>query len=154
MITLVRTTASDSDFISLVKLLDIELAVRDGDDHDFYDQFNKLDSIKFVVVAYHDKTPVGCGAIKHYKNTTVEIKRMFTSEKSRGKGIAKTILSALEKWAVELGYDCCILETGIRQPEAIGLYKSCNYQQTENYGQYKNMEESFCFKKQLNKSTR
>lgn len=64
MISLVRTTSENKDFIHLVKLLDEFLAVSDGNEHAFYDQFNKLDSIKHVVVAYINKLPVGCGAIK------------------------------------------------------------------------------------------
>ncbi|MFC7358179.1 GNAT family N-acetyltransferase [Jejudonia soesokkakensis] len=154
MISLRRTTTSDIDFKSLVKLLDAELAIRDGDDHEFYNQFNKLDSIPYVVVVYNESTPIGCGALKNYNKNTAEIKRMFTLDSFRGKGIATKILSALETWAMELGYDYCILETGIRQPEAIALYQKCGYQQIENYGQYENVTESLCFKKRLNKFSR
>jgi GNAT superfamily N-acetyltransferase len=151
MISLIRTAASNSDFNSLVKLLDAELAISDGEDHNFYNQFNKLDAIKHVIVAYIDDIPVGCGAIKEYKATIMEVKRMFTKASFRGKGVAKTVLFGLEKWAAELGHDACILETGIKQPEAIALYLKCEYHQIDNYGQYKNVVDSLCFKKQLNK---
>jgi len=64
MIQLVRTDSSDIDFRSLVQLLDQDLAIRDGADHGFYAQFNKIDSIKHCIVAYENEQPLGCGAIK------------------------------------------------------------------------------------------
>lgn len=150
MITFLRTDSKNNDFISLVKELDAFLAVTDGDDHSFYDQYNKLDNIKYVIVAYIDDIPVACGAIKQFDTTTMEVKRMFTSEKSRGKGLASKVLKELEKWALELSFERCILETGIRQVEAVQLYKKNNYTLIENYGQYAGIEESLCFEKKLN----
>jgi len=51
MITIIRTGSDNLDFIELVRLLDADLAIRDGDKHAFYDQFNKIDNIRYVVVA-------------------------------------------------------------------------------------------------------
>jgi len=149
MIQLIRTNSYNSDFIELVKLLDVDLVVRDGDDHAFYDQFNKLDNIKNTVVAYENNIAAGCGAMKLYDSATMEIKRMYTSLAYRGKGIAGKVLTELENWATELSYEKCILETGIRQPEAIALYKKHGYQIIANYGQYSGMETSVCFEKKL-----
>ena len=148
---ILRANAKHKDFIALVKLLDSVLKKKDGDEHSFYAQFNKIDNIKHVVVAYENKTPVGCGALKQFDVNTMEVKRMFTSEKHRGKGIASAILSELEKWATELSYKKCILETGIRQPEAIKLYQKNGYNAIKNYGQYTDMENSKCFEKELGK---
>ena len=72
---------------------------------------------------------------------------MYTQPEMRGTGIASEILKALEIWASELNYKACVLETGIRQKEAVSFYKKCNYQIINNYGQYANMENSLCFKK-------
>ncbi len=149
MIKVVKTDSKDEDFIALVKDLDAFLAITDGEDHSFYNQFNALDHIKYVLVAYYNHVPVGCGAIKQYDTNTMEIKRMFTTEKSRGKGIASKILSELERWASDLSFEKCILETGIRQVEAIALYKKNNYTIIKNYGQYSGMKESICFEKKL-----
>lgn len=149
MITTSRTQSTNNDFIALVKLLDADLKVRDGEDHAFYNQFNKIDTIKHVIVAYKNQLPLGCGAIKEYDQNTMEIKRMFTSIQHRGQGIASLILSELEKWALELSYDRCILETGIKQTEAIELYKKNGYLLIPNYGQYTNVETSVCFEKAL-----
>ncbi len=123
MIHMIRTSSDSQDFVELVKQLDADLAIRDGEDHSFYVQFNKIDKIKYVVVAYEHEKPVGCGAMKAYEADTMEVKRMFVLPESRNKGIATKILSELEKWAGELAYNKCILETGKQQPEAIRLYK-------------------------------
>ncbi len=150
MIKIVRTSSGNKDFIDLVKLLDADLAERDGDDHAFYHQFNKIDVIKHVVVLYENEKPIGCGAIKEFDATAMEVKRMYTSPESRGKGIATKILSELEKWAEELSYKKCVLETGKRQPEAIQLYTKSGYKIVSNYGQYKGITNSICFEKNLN----
>jgi putative acetyltransferase len=144
-----RTNSNDADFQKLVKELDKDLAIRDGEDHAFYAQFNKIDTIKYVVVAFDNETAAGCGAIKEYAPDTMEVKRMFVPVESRGKGIASLVLKELESWAEELGYKKCILETGIKQPEAIGLYKKNSYKVIKNYGQYAEVEDSVCFEKQL-----
>jgi putative acetyltransferase len=149
MISLIRTNSDNPDFQKLVRELDKELAIRDGADHAFYDQFNKITNIKYVVLAFDKYKPVGCGAIKEYENKIMEVKRMFVPLESRGKGIAAIVLSELEKWAKELNYDKCILETGEKQPEAISLYKKNNYIIIPNYGQYANAETSVCFEKKL-----
>lgn len=124
MLTLLRTASNNEDFKTLVKQLDADLAIRDADDHPFYDQFNKIDTIKYVVVAFDENDlPVGCGAIKQFEPKVMEVKRMFDPIQERGKGIAGQILRELETWATELSNTKCILETGIKQPEAISLYK-------------------------------
>jgi len=148
MISLTRTTSDNPDFKSLVLLLDKELAIRDGDDHAFYSQYNKIVNIKNVVIAYDNGKPVGCGAFKPFETNAVEIKRMYVNEDSRGKRIARQILSELELWAVEIGYDSFVLETGLKQPEAISLYKNMGYEIIPNYGQYQGVENSVCFQKQ------
>jgi len=149
MIRVIRTDSDNQDFIHLVKYLDADLAERDGDDHSFYAQFNKINKIKYVVVAYENSKPVGCGAIKEYAPNTMEIKRMYTLPESRGKGIATKVLTELETWAGELSYEKCILETGKKQPEAIGLYKKNGYKLIPNYGQYAGIENSVCFEKDI-----
>lgn len=148
MIQLQRTTSEHPDFVRLVQQLDADLAERDGaDEHAFYAQFNKIDRIRHAVVAYLDGIAVGCGAIKAFDGQTMEVKRMYTPPQHRGKGIARQVLAELEAWATELDYARCILETGKRQPEAIGLYQKCGYQLIPNYGQYIGVENSVCFEK-------
>ncbi len=149
MIKCIRTDSKNMDFQNLVAELDADLKIRDGEQNSFYSQFNQVDSIKYVIVAYQNDTPVGCGAIKEYSQNTMEVKRMYVSINNRGQGIASIILKELEHWAEELNYDKCILETGYKQPEAIELYKKNNYKIIPNYGQYKNVENSICFEKKF-----
>lgn len=144
-----RTNSSNADFQNLVKQLDADLAIRDGDEHAFYDQFNKIDNLKQVVVLYESNTAVACGAFKEYNPGVVEIKRMFVAVTERNKGYASMVLKELEKWAAELGYEKCILETGVKQIEAIGLYHRNDYKRTPNYPPYEKMKNSLCFQKLL-----
>jgi GNAT superfamily N-acetyltransferase len=149
MLTLIRTDSDNPDFIALVKKLDAFLAEIDGEEHAFYAQLNKTHTLKHTIVAYDDGVPVGCGAIREVSTDITEVKRMYTEPAKRGHGIATRVLSELEKWAAELSYQKCILETGIHQPEAIHLYTKNGYKRIPNYGKYLNVENSVCFEKEL-----
>ncbi|MCK8481973.1 GNAT family N-acetyltransferase [Psychroserpens algicola] len=149
MMNIIRTNSENKDFIQLVEALDAYLKITDGDEHAFYNQFNSISVLNHVVLAYIDGTAVGCGAFKPFDNSSVEIKRMYTTPETRGMGVASEILKSLELWASELGYASCVLETGIRQKEAVQFYKKNNYKSIEKYGQYVNMDNSVCFKKEL-----
>lgn len=148
-LNLIRASSDHPGFIQLVKLLDEDLALRDGAEHGFYAQYNTTTAIKEVVVAYQNQIPVACGAIKKYDETTAEVKRMFVKPDYRNRGIAAQVLTELEQWVLELNFATCILETGKRQPEAIRLYQKVGYQITPNYGQYINVENSVCMAKSL-----
>ena len=148
-VKLIRTDSSNQDFIGLVELLDADLAIRDGEDHSFYNQFNSIKQIKYAVISFENNKPVGCGAIKEFSTQAMEVKRMFILPDSRGKGFASLILAELENWALELGFTKCILETGKMQPEAIELYRKNGYYKISNYGQYADIENSLCFEKNL-----
>ena len=148
----IRTNSENEDFQNLVRQLDADLKIRDGEENLFYAQFNKIARIKFVIVAFEGEVAVGCGAIKEYADDTMEVKRMYVVQNKRGKGFASSILKELEKWTIDLNYKICVLETGKKQPEAIELYKKNGYQIIQNFGQYENVENSICFKKILSSS--
>ncbi len=76
---------------------------------------------------------------------------MYVRVDKRGKGIGLMVMNELEKWAADLNYEKCILETGTKQPEAIALYKKNKYKVIDNYGQYQGVENSICFEKKLKK---
>ncbi|WP_349306048.1 GNAT family N-acetyltransferase [Flavobacterium tyrosinilyticum] len=145
---LVRTTSQNADFASLIVKLDENLASRNGDMQEYFNQFNKVDAIKHVIIAYINGIAVGCGAIKQFDNDSVEVKRMFVSDEYRGRRIASKVLNELENWAKELGYASTVLETSNVQTEAVALYTK-TYTVIENYGQYAGIETSICFKKEL-----
>jgi putative acetyltransferase len=149
MITTLRTTSDNADFCRLIDDLNRELHARYGKQQEFFNQFNKLDTIKHTLVAYDGTDAVGTGAVRQYSADTIEIKRMFVPAERRGKGIASIVLAELEKWSREMNYKRCILETGSRLPEAVKLYQKSGYERIANYGQYAGVKDSLCFEKRL-----
>lgn len=102
------------------------------------------------VVAWLGDQPVGCGALRPINGgTAAEIKRMFVRKTARGQGISRSILAALEAAAAEFRYQQVILETGIYQTEAIGLYESSGYRRVDCYGPYAGDPQSLCYEKRL-----
>lgn len=145
-----RTNSTDPDFHLLVNQLNGYLDIQYGRLQDYYSQFNKIDNIPNVVLAYRNDQPAGCGCFKHFEEKTVEVKRMFVADVYRGKGLGAAILQELENWAAELGNTRMVLEMGNRQPEAAILYRNAGYTVIPNYGQYIGMEEtSICMEKVL-----
>ncbi len=132
--TIIRTTSDDKLFADLVKALDQELTLINGDQNDFFAQFNKIDAIKHAAVILLEDKRVACGAIKAFDEQSMEVKRMFTHPNYRNKGLASILLQELESWTKELGLQYCVLETSIRQPDAIALYLKNQYLRIENYG--------------------
>jgi GNAT superfamily N-acetyltransferase len=149
MIRLIRTDGNNSTFQRLAAELEEELKIRDGEDHPFYAQLNKIDNIRWVIVAYENDIPVGCGAIREYQDDSAEVKRMYVIENKRKNGFASIILKELEKWAGELNFQKVLLETGVNQPEAVSFYKKHNYTIIPNFGKYIGSENSICFEKKL-----
>jgi putative acetyltransferase len=148
-ITLKRTNNTDTDFKSLVSLLDNFLQELNGEAQADYVQHNKLDYLDTAVVVYLNNTPVGCGCFKQYSTDAVEIKRMFVHPSARGKGVASAILNELELWATEKGFKYTVLETLKTNTEAVNLYYKQNYQAIDNYGPYIKLINSFCMQKEL-----
>ena len=144
-----RTDSMDPDFRDLVRLLDAELAVRDGSEHAFYHQFNGLEGLDRVVIRILDGRAVACGAMKLFDADSLEVKRMFTRPENRGQGMAGWVLRELEAWAAEDGFRRIVLETGKRQPEAIALYEKYGYRRIQNFGPYIGIENSVCFEKRF-----
>lgn len=144
-----RLDSTHIDFQTLVKYLDATLAEHNGDAHDFFDQFNKIDLIKNCIVVYIDETPAACGAFKEYSEDTVEIKRMFTNPEFRKRGLGTTIVSELENWAAETGYKKAILETSRELKNAISVYEKSGFHRIPNYGQYIDVDDSVCYEKIL-----
>jgi GNAT superfamily N-acetyltransferase len=101
------------------------------------------------VVAWLDAAAVGCGGLRRYADGVAELKRMYVAPPWRGRGVARAVLARLEARAAELGYRRLLLETGLRQPEAMALYASAGYEAIEPYGYYRSSPLSRCFGKSL-----
>ncbi|MFH9226623.1 GNAT family N-acetyltransferase [Streptomyces lydicus] len=78
-----------------------------------------------------------------------EIKRMFVTAEARGRGLARQILAALEADARAAGRSRMVLETGIKQPEALELYASSGYAHVTKFGLYRTYDDSRCMAKPL-----
>jgi GNAT superfamily N-acetyltransferase len=116
--------------------------------HGLYPQDIADPSLTFLVASI-DGQVVGCGALRYLEPGVGEVKRMFVLPEFRGRGIARHILSALESTARERGYSTLRLETGTRQPEAIGLYRSAGYSEIPCFGEYADDLFSVCFEKRF-----
>lgn len=107
-------------------------------------------------VGYLDGTPVACGGWRahdgpapEFRPGDAEIKRMYVSATARGNGHSRQLLAVLERSAAAAGRQRIVLETGTRQPEAIGLYRSAGYAEIPKFGHYRHTPESVCFGKDL-----
>jgi len=149
-IKLIRSNSTHQDFKNLVDELNTYLRVVDGDEHAFYDQYNGIENLKHVVIAYLNDKPIACGAFKKFDAFSVEIKRMYTKPDVRKHGVASQVLGELEHWAFEENFENTILETGKRQVEAVKFYQKNKYVVIPNFGPYQGIENSVCFKKNLN----
>ena len=137
------------DFAALVALLDADLSERIGAGQAQYAPHNKVDALEAVVLLYRDGMAVACGAFKALDENTAEVKRVFVRKAYRGQGLSKQLMSALERLIRSRGYCQAVLETGVRQIEAIHLYRRMGYVTTENYGPYVGNPNSVCMKKIL-----
>jgi putative acetyltransferase len=149
MIRITRQSNENPDFKELVYLLDVDLNARYGLLMNQYNHLNKTDHIPTVVVAYCDSEAIACGCFKKQDDNTVEMKRVFVKPEYRNKGVAASILLELEKWASELGFTHAVLETGMKQFEAIHFYHKIGYSDIENYGPYIGNTNSVCMRKHL-----
>jgi len=102
------------------------------------------------VVGYLEDKPVACGSFRPVDGGDLaEIMRMFVKVEFRRKGLSRQLLAYLEESARDLAFAKVCLETGIRQPEAIGLYRSSGYVEIPPFGIYVGHPLSVCFEKPL-----
>lgn len=101
------------------------------------------------LVSRIDGRAVGCGGICRFDETRAELKRMYVAPESRGLGLGRELLEALEAEAPRLGYSGIVLETGELQEASLGLYRSAGYEPVPCYGVYADRPWSRCFEKRL-----
>jgi GNAT superfamily N-acetyltransferase len=101
------------------------------------------------LVAWVGDEPVGCGGVRAHRGDVGELKRMYVKPGARRKGVARAVLVELEARARDLGYLRLRLETGVRQPEAIALYRAAGYEPIEPYGLYRDEPLSRCLEKRI-----
>ncbi|NUO61734.1 MAG: GNAT family N-acetyltransferase [Hamadaea sp.] len=113
------------------------------------ERIRPVDPLARFVVAYQMSEPVGCGAVATVAPGVAELTRMWVRPASRRAGVGRRILAGLERRAQADGHDTVILETGVRQPEAIALYEASGYQRIPPFGEYVGNPLSVCFEKKL-----
>ncbi|TNC20309.1 GNAT family N-acetyltransferase [Amycolatopsis alkalitolerans] len=104
------------------------------------------------LVGYLDGVPVACGGWRAHETPRpgdAEIKRMYVVESARGKGFARAVLAELERTAREAGHRRAVLETGMKQPEALALYESSGYVGIRGFGHYRHETLSRYYGKEL-----
>ena len=110
--------------------------------------------VEFFVL-YEDEAPTACGGVQFFDDSTQtgesygEIKRMYVRPEFRGRGYAKELLNHLEELSAARGFSKVRLETGISQPEAIGLYERNGYYEIPPFGDYWDDPLSFFYEKTL-----
>lgn len=146
-----RTDGMDKDFIENCRLLDMDLDRRVGKQiqRDKYKKYNQLDEIQEAIVVYIDNRVVGGGAIRRYDDDNMELKRVFVHTEYQGRGIGSRLVVLLMEWAVELGYNRMVLETGELLAESCAVYRKLGFQVIPNYGPYEDMPESLCMARDL-----
>jgi putative acetyltransferase len=102
------------------------------------------------LIVYREEVPVGCGALRLLDAETAELKRMYVAPASRGTGLGRRLVAALEAEARKLGVRRLVLETGVRQAAALALYRATGFRPVPLYGEYcLSPETSLCLGKEL-----
>lgn len=149
-LALVEASPASPAAAALIAALDAEFHVRYPGAPVFgIDAASLLAQGGIFLIAHLDGQPVGCGALRPIDPRTVEVKRMFVRPEVRGRGISRAVLARLEELARARGYAVARLETGTRQPEAIGLYESAGYARIPCFGEYASSAHSICYEKRL-----
>ena len=149
-IEIVRVDAASAEAMDLMSELDEELQRRypGAVIHGLRQEDEGDRRLTFFVARAGDR-PAGCAALRELDADTGEVKRMFVREPFRGRGVARLLVAALESRGRELGYSALRIETGDRQPEAIGLYRSAGFAPIAPFGPYAGNAYSRCFEKKL-----
>lgn len=151
---IVRQVSHDNqDFVMLCGELDefLNEAIGGEEKREKYKKFNHTDTMDYVVIAYNNAEPIGCGALRKYSEKEVEVKRVFVRETYRGKHIGSMIIEALIAQAQRMNFQRIILETGVFLSASVHLYQRYGFEKMENYGPYQNMPESLCMGRDIEK---
>jgi putative acetyltransferase len=101
------------------------------------------------LVVYDGEEPVGCGAFRRLASDTAELKRMYVVPSRRRQGVGLALIEALERQARAEDLVRLVLETGLRQPEAVGLYRRAGFTTIPAFGAYAGSQHSLCMSKEL-----
>jgi putative acetyltransferase len=136
-VIIIRETPDQPDVIALIEALDAHaIALYPPESNHLLDVASLSDPGVSFLVARVDGEAVGCGAILRDPRGWGEIKRMFVRPDRRGQGIGVRLLAELEAVATGGGLPELRLETGIRNTEALALYRRAGFTDCEPFGDY------------------
>jgi putative acetyltransferase len=137
MITITRESPRQDDVVALIRQSDALMqSLYPAESNHLVDIDALAQPQVYFFVAREDGRALGCGAFVMGEGGCAEMKRVFVDPAARGKGIARLIMEALEREAAKLGVGLIQLETGIKQPEAIALYRKFGYVERGPFGSY------------------
>lgn len=155
-VTVVAVPWSDAAARELRRAQQVELSARYGDEGT---PEPPAEHVALTLLLVLDGEPVGCGSLRdlgpepgadpEHAPGTGEVKRVYVVPQVRGRGLSRTLMRALEDRAVGLGWTRLVLETGLQQPDALGLYLSLGYRPVERYGEWADVLDSRCLAKGL-----
>ncbi|PXY39854.1 N-acetyltransferase [Flavobacterium cheongpyeongense] len=148
ILSILPVDPNDKKALGITEELSADLFKRFGSDgkNSFTDWQNNNPKFLFVVASLNNEI-VGCGAFRAINENTAEIKRMYAKFPRRK--IGQTILSYLEEKAKDIGFRNLVLETRLKNNEAVQFYQKQGYKVIPNYGKYVNRSEAVCFGKSL-----
>jgi putative acetyltransferase len=148
--TLILTPADAPAAMALIRELDADIAGRDPDGliHGLHPDEHQDPRLRFYVLTV-DGEPVGCGALRELEPGVAELKRMYVRPAFRGRGLSRVLIRRLEEEARLADMRLLRLETGPRQVEALGLYRTSGYTDIPRYGEYIDSPDSICLQKRL-----
>ena len=151
-----RVAITHPDAMLLVEAVQEEYVARyGGRDESPIDPADFADPLGQFFVGYLDGAPVATGAWRRSSvralgaESTAEIKRMYVVPAAQRRGLARLMLAHLEATAASEGIEALVLETGMKQPEAIALYESAGYEPIPGFGYYCGSDLSRCFGRRL-----
>lgn len=140
-----------NDFVALSNEMEVYLdrAIGGAEKRERYKEFNHLNTLDYIIIAYAGDVPAGCAALRKYSEKEIEVKRVFVREGYRKNGVASGIMRRLIAYAAENEYDKLLLETGEFLKESVRLYTDFGFHRIPNYGVYAGIEESLCMELNL-----
>lgn len=137
-VTIAREPVRQEGVIALLEQSDAYMATLYPAESNHLLDITSLENLKVsFFVARRNGEIVGCCALVEVGDGTAEIKRMFVSPDARGLAIGRLIMEALEDGARTMGLGAIRLETGINQPEVIGLYRRFGFDEIPPFGSYR-----------------
>ncbi|WP_199261425.1 helix-turn-helix domain-containing GNAT family N-acetyltransferase [Paracoccus binzhouensis] len=85
------------------------------------------------IVAMSDGLPIGCVGLKGAGHDMAEVKRLWVAPSTRGLGLARRLMTAVEEVARGLSITTLRLDTNSSLTEALGFYRKSGWRQIDRF---------------------